>query len=764
MNEKKYDWKYVTVGGVTRVNIERGEDIAHLAELDRKQWTVLSCPVKDLEFDERTLSLIDADGDGHIHVDEVIAASQWITSVLKDTDILLQSPSSVSLDVFADNDEGNALRKSARQILDNLGKADADTIDIADTSDSVAIFAKTRFNGDGIITAASTDDEALKALVGQIVAAVGSVTDRSGEPGVDTDHVEQFYAALADYSAWQADGKADGVLPFGADTEAALAAVEAVNEKIADWFMRCKLTAFATDHAASLDVTTAQIDALSAGNLSTVGDEVASLPLAHVTADGILSFAGINPAWQGAFNTLKAVVIDKVYPGAESLTEAQWQTIPCMFDAYKAWKGARKGEAVESMGIETVDAVLAAAQKDVLLDLIAQDKALEAEAAAIDTVDKFAHYCRDFYTLLRNYVSMSDFYASATSDIRAIFQAGRLFIDQRSTDLCIRVTDMGKHGGMAGLSGMYIVYCTCTSKAKPAPMTIAAVLTDGDVDNLRPGTNAIFYDRDGLDWDAVVTSIVDNPISVRQAFWRPYKKLARWISDKIDKSAAAKEDASTSGLLAKADTVKVPATKEEAAAAGEAAKKPPFDIAKFAGIFAAIGMAVGMLGAALASLAKGILAKWWYTPVILLILILVISGPSMFIAWRKLRKRNLAPVLNANGWAINSNILVNTRFGAALTSLAKYPKKVGADPFVKRAPVWLRILRTLLLVAVLAFLVLWFTNTLAPYNLKSPFQKKVPQTEQVEEPVVAESIEAPEAAADIPAADAAPAADVAQTE
>lgn len=750
MSERRYDWKYVTVGGVTRVSIECGADIVHLHELDRKQWTVLSCPVKGLEFDEQTLALLDSDGDGHIHVDDVIAASRWITSVLKDPDILLQSPESVSLDVFADNDEGNALRNSARQILDNLGRGDAETISIADTSDSVAIFAKTRFNGDGIITAASTDDEALKALIAQIIDTIGSVTDRSGEPGIHAEHIEQFYAALADYSAWQADGMADGVQPFGADTEAALTAVEAVREKVADWFMRCKLAAFAAEHAASLDVTAARIEALSAGDLSTVGEEVASLPLAHVTADAVLPFAGINPAWEALFAALKSLVIDKVYPEADSLTEVQWLALLGMFDAYKAWKDARKGEAVEVLGPETVDVLLAAAQKDALLDLIAQDKALEAEAAAIDTVNKFMHYCRDFYTLLRNYVSMSDFYASATSDVRAIFQAGRLFIDQRSTDLCIRVADMSKHGDMAALSGMYIVYCNCTSKVKGASMTIAAVLTDGDVDGLRPGTNAIFYDRDDHVWDAVVTSIVDNPLSIRQAFWRPYKKLARWVNDKIDKTAAAKEDASMSGLLTKAETVQVP-TADSAATANEAAKKPPFDIAKFAGIFAAVGMAVGLLGTALVGLAKGILAKWWYAPAILLILILVISGPSMFIAWRKLRRRNLAPVLNANGWAINSKILVNTRFGAALTSLAKYPKRVGVDPFVKHTPAWIKWLRGILLVLAVAFFVLWFTNTLSPCGLRSPFHKD-DQIGQVEENAAGRA-ESAEAVVDTPAAD-----------
>ena len=74
---KGYPWKYCSLGGVVRVNITSGEDIAHLGELDQKLWTVLSCPTKDLAFDERTLQLIDADGDGRVRVQEVVAAAEW---------------------------------------------------------------------------------------------------------------------------------------------------------------------------------------------------------------------------------------------------------------------------------------------------------------------------------------------------------------------------------------------------------------------------------------------------------------------------------------------------------------------------------------------------------------------------------------------------------------------------------------------------------------------------------------------------------------
>ena len=90
MSKKSYDWQYATVGGVPRVDIKSGADIAHLGELDQKMWTVLSCPVKDLEIDTKTLQMMDKDNDGKIRVNEVVEAAEWATKVLKDPELLLK--------------------------------------------------------------------------------------------------------------------------------------------------------------------------------------------------------------------------------------------------------------------------------------------------------------------------------------------------------------------------------------------------------------------------------------------------------------------------------------------------------------------------------------------------------------------------------------------------------------------------------------------------------------------------------------------------
>ena len=702
------------------MNIASGEDIAHLGELDQKLWTVLSCPVKGLEFDQKTLQLLDTDGDGKIRVAEVVSAAEWLTSAVKDKDLILKGDGEIPLDcINTESETGQRLFNSAKHILSNLG-LEKDSISLEDASDSVKIFAKTGANGDGIITEMSTGDEALKKTVALCREKIGSVTDRSGEPGIGADQIEAFYTALADYSAWQAAAAADsaGVFPYGDNTAAALAACESLKDKVADYFMRCKLIAFDEDVSGAVDVSADKLAAITEKNLATQTEEISKYPLARPRKDCVLPFSGINPAWAPAFANLKALVLDVDFSGKEGITEDEWNATLAKFGAFAAWKAAEKGSAVAALGLEEGNALLKADGKQALLDLVVADKALEDEANSIGEVDKFLHLYRYFYAFLKNYVIFTDFYSQNPGQ-KAVFNAGELYIDQRCCHLCIKVEDMGAHADMAGLSGMFLIYCTCTSKTKGETMNIVAVMTDGGTKQLRAGKNAVFYDRSGRDWDAVVTKVVDNPISIKQAFWSPYVKFANTITERINKSAAEKESKVNASMTDSANAVNVPTGEADKNAALAALPKSNFDIAKFAGIFAAIGMAVAYLTTALAKMVD----PWYNVLIVLGVLVVCISGPSMFLAWQKLRKRNLGPVLNANSWAINSVVLVNILFGRTLTSIADYPRLKLSYPFKKETPVWKKCLRWFLLLLVIAFCVLFFTDKLACIGL--PFHKTV---------------------------------------
>ena len=705
--DHKYKWEFENIGGCSRVKISSGNDIAHLDELDIKMWTVLSCPVKGLEIEEKSLKYMDRDADGKIRVNDVISVAKWMTGALKNPDLLLEGKDSVSIDeINADDATGLKLSKAAKQILANLGK-EGDRISLADTADSAAIFAKTRYNGDGIITVASTDDAAEKEVIAAAVAATGGSMDRSGEMGVTAAQLEQFYTELKAYSDWCA---AEVAAPFADKTDAVIAAYQALDAKMKDFFMRSRLATFSPDSTSALDVQTSRIEAISAENLSAKGDEIASYPIARITGKEELDLtASINPAWAAQFNVVKEAAIEA---GKKTLTEADWAAIGAKFAAYTAWKAAKAGSSVEGLGIGKVNEILKQDQKQALLDIVAQDLALKEEAENIDMVDMFLHMLRDFYRLLKNFITFHDFY-NKDKKVGAIFQSGTLVIDQRACRFCMKVDNMGAHNATAATSGMFLVYCDCTTKTSPAKLQIVAAVTVGEVGNLIVGKNAVYYDNAGVEWDAVITKVVDNPISVAQAFWSPYRRMSTAIENLINKSAAEKDAKMMADATAKinAAPTSLPAA-PAAGAEGEAAKPaatPPFDIAKFAGIFAAIGMAVGMIGTALSSLAMGIYAlKWWQLVLSFLGLMLIISGPAMVLAWMKLRRRNIAPLLNANGWAVNAAAKISIPFGATLTDVAKYPKLKLKDPYAKTGmPAWVKVLITLLVLGGAAAAV-WF--------------------------------------------------------
>ena len=616
MGKDSYEWKFSTVGGVTRVNIETGADVAHLNELDQKLWTVLSCPVSGLEFDEKTLRLMDSNNDGRIRVGEVVAASQWLTKVLKDMNYLLEGKDCIDFSqVQADSDEGKEVLESAKLILKQLG-AEKESISLADVAEYMAGY-----------------EEKCKA----------------------------------EYTAANPDPFEP---PYGDKSDDAEAAVNALRAKVADWFMRCKLVQFDEEASGVLDVQVEKIASISANNLAASTAEIADYPLARPSKEALLPLnGGINPAWQGQFATLKALVLDVDFAGKESISEEEWNGVLAKVDAYTAWKAAGETAMNEAVAEQ-----------------------LKVHSAAIEPVEKLLRLCRDFFKLLRNFVVFKDFYNRAPGT-EAIFQAGVLFVDQRSCELCVKVSDMPKHLATAGKSGLYLLYCHCVSKVLGKEMDIAAAVTDGDVKELHEGKNAVFYDRAGNDWDATITKIIDNPISIRQAFWSPYRKFGNWITEKITKNAQEKEAKQFENMTAKADetSTSLTAKPDDAAAAAAKAdekKAQVFDIAKFAGIFAAIGLALGAIGAALATLGGFIMDKWYNIILLVAAVVIFISGPSMLLAWLKLRKRNIGPLLNANGWAINSVVKINTTFGQTLTAMAKFPKVVGKDPLADKKMAW----------------------------------------------------------------------------
>jgi len=488
-------WKFFRAGGFDQVRLDGAADIAALDQLDQKLWVALSCPTRGLEFDSRTLDLVDADGDGRIRAPEILAAARWACANLRNPDDMLKGADALPLAAINDaTDEGRRILASARRTLATLGKPSA-----------------------------------------------------SLGPGPDAAAISVADAAGAD-----------------------------------------------------------------------------------------------DPA-----------------------------------------------------------------------------------------VERLARYCRDLYQLLNNFVAFADFYSRRR---KAVFQAGTLYLDGRSCELCVRVDDPAKHAALASHSKTYLAYCDCTRKGAAEKATIAAAFTAGDSDRLMVGRNGVFYDRKGQDWDATIVRLVEHPISIRQAVWAPYKRIARTIGEQIEKFAAERDKAvadKAAGSLGQAPLPAEPGKPPAPAAPAPAPTAPaPFDIAKFAGIFAAIGLALGAIGTALAAIVAGFLRlAWWQMPLLLLGIFALISGPSVIIAWLKLRQRNLGPLLDACGWAVNARVKINIPFGRTLTAVAKLPPNAQrslTDPYAQRSPArWL--IPLLILLALAGCAAYWYFGHYRPWKARQGAQPEAPQ-------------------------------------
>lgn len=642
-----YRWRFFKSARCVQVKLETGADLAALPELDQRLWTVLSASTKGLRFDAATLRLLDADGDGRIRAPDVLAAVAWLRPRFRSLDVLFARKAEVSLaDVDATTEEGKTLLASFTRILAREDRADATAISLADVLGATALFNAQPFNGDGVVTPKSTADAALAAVVAQIAACEGATRDRSGDDGIDQAAADRFFADARAHLAWKAAGAKVAVL--GEATAAAYAAYEAVAAEIDAYFT-----------------------------------PPADLPLVAEDPTPVLPLtAGVNPLWAERFQTFADKAAGPVLgvAGVESITRADWAVVKAKFAPYGAWRAARAGAAVADVGDDRLAQLLAGGRVEAAVnDLLARDRALAGESARFADCERALRFAAHLATWLRNYVNQANLYDTKGE---SVFRTGELYIDGRVCRLCFHVADEAAHAALAAKSKCCLLYAKLTRRAAGAARTVCAVVTAGSTAGLYVGRNGVFYDCDGQDWDAVVTRVVEAQVSLREAFWSPWAKIAATIAAQCRKFLSSCQATAAD----KVGDAAVPAP------------KPPDATALASGV-AALGVGVGMAGAACAGLI-GLVAglPLWKVLAGVAAIILLVSLPSVVLAWFRLRTRDLGAILNAGGWAVNRPLTFSVGLARTFTRRAPLPADaaVARDPYARHG-----VLGCLLLVALL---------------------------------------------------------------
>ena len=703
----RHTWTFQRVGGLDQVVLKNADDIINLPNLDPKLWVALSCPTTGLDFDQRTLQLLDSDNDGRIRIPDILDAISWAKDKIVSFDNIVQSSETLPLSQIDDSTEqGKKLLVTAHSILANLNKSQADYLTQDDVQQSLKINASKLYNGDLIFPPSGELSPEMQNFIQTAIKTTGAQKDMSGQDGINLEIAQTFVKNLKSWQAWQTD-ISNTQTPFGENRSEIWKLVQELKPKIDDYFLRVELAQYAPQAQNALNVDEKYIVPTQNGLLS--DQALAELPLSKIDSNNSLDLVnGLNPLWKSKIIRFRALVASHL-ANPNQLTSQEWQDIQTGLNAYAtlisskpdmqqlnvATKPTASIEDIPSNEIANFTNGNLLSEFEKMVD---QDNQTPISASDVFVLEKLVLFQKHFYRLLINFASFAEFFSL---DHYAAFQLGKLYIDGRCATLCVAVDNIAKHSTMADYSELCLLYCECTRHGQK--QTIVAAITAGQGDLLMEGRNGVFIDNEGNDWDANVVKMITKPISIQQAIWAPYQRIGRLITEQINKWASSKD----------ADIEKT---------STQAIQNPEnkFDIGKSVGIFAAIGLAIGAIGTALATIFQAIFSlTWWQFPLVILGLFLIISGPSVILAWLKLRRRTLGPLLEASGWAINGQVKINLLLGGLLTSKAELPanaKRNLTDPLRKRNKKARIIFWSAILVGVVMVgTALWFKNDIANY-------------------------------------------------
>ena len=392
-------------------------------------------------------------------------------------------------------------------------------------------------------------------------------------------------------------------------------------------------------------------------------------------------------------------------PGADRITLAQIQKI-CAEEQARglseaglvlpeaAQEAAPRALLEDTATRQTVAALIEATHANaVVLDHARQvERLILAQAHILDFVDSF--------------VSFPDLYDPAQ---HALFEQGTLVVDGRRLTLAILVRDRARHARFSDASNIFTLYVELLDDDGQTWREVAVPVTHGGRGNLLESKWGVFYDLEGRERHARVVQIIDNPISLLEAFMAPFKRLATAVNDRIEKISEGQQQRMLAAGTTRAEAVgkrleqstttpdpsnqaatsSVPtapaATRSEAAPAAGGATPTAASAAPAtsgtAGLVAGGAVAIAALGSTLAFVTNTIEKIGWRTlGLSALALTLAVLVPVLLVAWIRLRRRDLSALLEGSGWAVNARMRLTRAQARAFTYTPPFPSGSTGTP------------------------------------------------------------------------------------
>lgn len=630
----------------TQAALTCGADIEHLADLARTYWAILSRPTLIEGRADFLACDLDTNGDGRIRMPEVLEAIEWLKPRIASFDrLFLPYEGLVKEDFRDDTPEGKALSDLLAQIAPD-GKPVS----------KEALWEKREERLGCEPTVPGKFPHLFGLGSGPLFEMADAFwcicPDTGGDEELSRQDFENACRIIDSTLAWiTACPKGDWTYEDARD-------LAALCDPIEDYFVACETLRY--------DPTATPLTRDPAKPL-----EEAPLALPSADSVGLPLRNGVNPSWKARLKRVAKWI------GKDVLTPDDWKALCDRFAPLMAWYydetetcTLREREQffhfVDLDDEERIALLTNGDLRNELKQLITEEESKIPIRIAFDELQRFAALREGLLRFLRNFVNVSDLYPPVADPL---FLCGKLFMDGRIASLCFPVENGGEkaHAALAAPARCCLVYCTLERKDN-SPRTILAVFTAGTVGALTVGKRGLFVDLNGNDWEATISHVAITTISLWEAFFAPWRKIGETCSETFQKLIGGRGDNAVT-------QVATAATKAQASAVGTAPAKPaiPASNASQMASVATLGISLSFLASAAAAIASAVThAPLWKTGSVVLGIILVVSIPSVILAWFRLRNRDLAPILNASGWAVNRSIGLTPRLGRFFTQRASY--------------------------------------------------------------------------------------------
>jgi hypothetical protein len=643
-------------GGSIQMLLRRFEDLEKAIEAPEALWVALACPTTGLACDQRFLDLLDTDGNGRIRAEELKAAVRWTRAMLEDTRGCDEGSSSLELRWLSE--EAAALKQSAELVKEALDLP-GEKISLEDVRNSEKELRARGRNGDGIVAPEHMPREELAALARRILEVLPGATNRAGKTGVDAATLEAFRAGKARGIA-RMDAKAE-VFAWGDETLARADQLVALAPRLDEYFLQGRLVAAQPEASPLLKLPGERFPGVL-GDREALDRAASALPIAPPNPRGELRWSELlrGPSHE-ALEALRRDVVAPLLGDEPALQEAAYRGLLARAERAIAWRKEAEEDRVVALGDE-----LRSVRDELIEELAAacaSDLALRPRLDAVENLEKLLLFQRWLLAFANNFIAVPDLYSLKR---RALFEQGRLILAGRLFTLAIHVPDRAAHAALASSNTLCLAYLKLERPGLAAPLEVVVPVTSGTSEGITVGKRGIFYDREEKEYDATITQVISNPVSLWEAMTAPFARIGKFISSKVQSFGESGDKAMEAKLAA------APAP-PPAGAPAPAASPLGGTIAAGGLAFAAVGSAIAFILNQLRSLTLLDLLR------ATLAIVLIVMIPAGILGWWKLRQRNLAVLLEGSGWALNDRLLLTRPLGRLFTRRPPRPANSSVD-------------------------------------------------------------------------------------